>query len=109
MDTGDNMLGKKGGTTVHYNTGAGGDIFELGAVPGVREIERIFHQCTKHRINKKYGADSSASPGLTVFFPLAVKLRRIFHAHAEQKVFLENTAGCSSAGLGQCAAPLTFP
>jgi Protein of unknown function (DUF1329) len=29
MDTGDNMLGKKGGTTVHYNTGLGGDIFQL--------------------------------------------------------------------------------
>ncbi|MEW6296208.1 MAG: DUF1329 domain-containing protein [Thermodesulfobacteriota bacterium] len=30
MDNGDAMLGKQGGTTVHYNTGVGGDLFELG-------------------------------------------------------------------------------
>jgi hypothetical protein len=29
IDTGDNVLGKLGGPTVHYNTGAGGDIFQL--------------------------------------------------------------------------------
>ena len=30
IDNGDNALGKRGGPTVHYNTGLGGDVFELG-------------------------------------------------------------------------------